>query len=53
LEKVVKSYQVVQNDNGKYVVYDSKGKLVIMSVAKSICKEFVKDKCRIRKRIDT
>ena len=26
LEKVVKGYKVIQNDNGKYVVYDEKGK---------------------------
>tara|TARA_B100000212_G_C27332817_1_gene515443 strand:+ start:497 stop:658 length:162 start_codon:yes stop_codon:yes gene_type:complete len=52
LEKVIKSYQVVQNDNGKYVVYDSKGKLVIMSTAKNICREFIKDKCRVRKNVN-
>jgi len=52
VRKQINSYKIIQNDNGKYVVYDNKGKLVIMSVAKDICKEFVKDKCRVRQRVD-
>tara|TARA_R100001510_G_C7655392_1_gene214527 strand:+ start:4558 stop:4719 length:162 start_codon:yes stop_codon:yes gene_type:complete len=52
LKKQINSYKIIQNNNGKYVVYDNRGKLVIMSAAKNICREFVKDKCRIRQRID-
>tara|TARA_B100001057_G_scaffold89154_1_gene85358 strand:+ start:578 stop:739 length:162 start_codon:yes stop_codon:yes gene_type:complete len=52
LKKQINSYKLMQNNSGKYVVYDNKGKLVIMSAAKNICREFVKDKCRVRQRID-
>ena len=52
LKKQINSYKIIQNNNGKYVVYDNRGKLVIMSAAKNICKEFVKDKCRVRQRIN-
>jgi len=44
LEKVVKGYKVIQNDNGKYVVYDEKGKVVVVTTSKHVCNKIVKGK---------
>jgi len=44
LEKVVKNYKVIQKDNGKYVVYDEKGKIVVVTTSKHVCNNIVKGK---------